>query len=192
MALFSPTWSGTCAVLAAILWSPIALLLSLPSLVISAATSPVLLLSLVLFDSSSRSYLVLSLWTRSGKGSRRRVMLESRLRCTAHHRLGEVGSEHGSTKTPGTDQQTMRRRRKADKCTLRQVSLFSFTMEMVNPIEFFEELSIGKSRAVRSDFSSVLSSSMHLRALQRVPACAGWSAACVEVLLCAVASNPLP
>ena len=49
MALFSPTWSGTCALLVAILWSPFALLLSLPSLVINVATSPVLLLSLVLF-----------------------------------------------------------------------------------------------------------------------------------------------
>ena len=192
MALFSPTWSGTCALLAAILWSPIALLLSLPSLVISAATSPVLLLSLVLF--------VLVITIVSGAlaldAVRERIekASDAREEAEAHgpSSLGEVGSEHGSTKTQGTDQQTMRRRRKADKCTLRQVSLFSFTMEMVNPIEFFEELSIGKSRAVRSDFSSVLSSSMHLRALQRVPACAGWSAACVEVLLCAVASNPLP
>ena len=178
--------------LAAILWSPIALLLSLPSLVISAATSPVLLLSLVLF--------VLVITIVSGAlaldAVRERIEKASDAgeEAEAHGRssLGEVGNEHGSAKAPGTDQQTMRRRRDADKCTVRQVSLFSFTMEMVNPIEFFEELSIGKSRAVRSDFSSVLSSSMHLRALQRVPACAGWSAACVEVLLCAVASNPLP
>ena len=117
MALFSPTWSGTCALLAAILWSPIALLLSLPSLVISAATSPVLLLSLVLF--------VLVITIISGAlavdAVRKRIekASDAREEAEAHGRssIGEVGSEHGSTKRPCTDQQTMRRGGEAEHDT---------------------------------------------------------------------------
>ena len=96
--------------LVAILWSPFALLLSLPSLVISVATSPVLLLSLVLF------VLVITVVSAALAFDAVRGRIEKANdageEAEAHRRssLGEVGSEHGSTDRPCTDQRTMRAR----------------------------------------------------------------------------------